>query len=274
MSEVALMAKFTPSAHWYHEDGRPCYEIPMSTKSGLRKPNILDARRLGLLPSVTTIEGIIEKPQLANWKMRQLLHAAKQTDIDKIIDETAKIVKKFQFKTEDEWHNEIARVAEEKWYDVSIERYENATSEKRLLGSAVHTAIASWLQGVDPVYPEDQKPFAVKTIPFINTFMSWYRQNMMVKQEPEIEGTIPTTLGYGGRFDYLGRDKKKVLTLLDYKTTGIKDSNKNFKPYPSWPTQGAAYATALIRGRQIVEKVRVVNVVISNINPKRVLDFD
>lgn len=53
------------SQHWYGRDGSSAYG------STLR-----DARKHGLVPSVTTVDKVIAAPQLTNWMVRQALDAA------------------------------------------------------------------------------------------------------------------------------------------------------------------------------------------------------
>lgn len=67
------------SSHYYHPDGRPCYEVENKSKGGMRKTNLNDARRLGLLPSVTTILSVLDKPGLTAWKIEQAVLAAMTT---------------------------------------------------------------------------------------------------------------------------------------------------------------------------------------------------
>lgn len=61
--------------HWYSRDGAPCYEV--LAKSGLpRATTLSDARKLGLVPSVTTVLSVLAKPALEAWKVRQGILAA------------------------------------------------------------------------------------------------------------------------------------------------------------------------------------------------------
>lgn len=61
--------------HWYKQDGSPCYEI--TGRNGLPRPTTLsDARKLALVPSVTTVLGVLAKPALETWKVRQGILAA------------------------------------------------------------------------------------------------------------------------------------------------------------------------------------------------------
>lgn len=63
------------SGHWYAQDGSPAYRIV--GKNGVeRNTRLTDARQLNLVPSVTTILGIIAKPGLTNWLQTQVLLAA------------------------------------------------------------------------------------------------------------------------------------------------------------------------------------------------------
>lgn len=62
--------------HWYSRDGAPAYEV-IAKSSGLPRPTTLsDARRMGLVPSVTTVLSILSKPALEAWKVRQGILAA------------------------------------------------------------------------------------------------------------------------------------------------------------------------------------------------------
>lgn len=63
------------SGHWYTREGVPMYTVP--SKTGSQRPTTLrDARKLNLVPSVTTILNIASKPGLQAWKERQILLAA------------------------------------------------------------------------------------------------------------------------------------------------------------------------------------------------------
>lgn len=56
--------------HWYKRDGTPAYTI-----NG-RDTTLRDARRFGLLPSVTTILSCVAKPALTDWMVKQGVLAA------------------------------------------------------------------------------------------------------------------------------------------------------------------------------------------------------
>ena len=61
------------SGHWYTQEGEPMYTI-IGANGKERNTTLRDAKSLGLVPSVTTIMGIIAKPSLETWKQKQLLN--------------------------------------------------------------------------------------------------------------------------------------------------------------------------------------------------------
>jgi hypothetical protein len=61
--------------HWYSRAGEPAYQ-QITQKGGLRATDLRDARKLGLVPSVTTVLGVVAKPQLEKWKRNQSVMAA------------------------------------------------------------------------------------------------------------------------------------------------------------------------------------------------------
>jgi hypothetical protein len=63
------------SGHWYAADGSPAYRI-IGKNGTERNTRLTDARELGLVPSVTTITGLLAKAGLNNWLQQQVLLAA------------------------------------------------------------------------------------------------------------------------------------------------------------------------------------------------------
>ena len=70
------MKLFSPdSTHWYQRDGVPLHSVT-SAKGEPRPTTLRDARKLGLLPSVTNVLGVIAKPELTAWLQEQAVMAA------------------------------------------------------------------------------------------------------------------------------------------------------------------------------------------------------
>ena len=73
------------AGHWYTLDGKPMYSIIGKNKKE-RSTTLRDARKLNLVPSVTTILDVAAKPGLVNWQINQGIHAA--LTLDRQVDES------------------------------------------------------------------------------------------------------------------------------------------------------------------------------------------
>ena len=63
--------------HWYDIDGNPKYEVPYAGKrKGMRPTTLRDARKLQLLPSVTEVMKVMDKPGLNRWLQDRILESA------------------------------------------------------------------------------------------------------------------------------------------------------------------------------------------------------
>lgn len=112
------------SQHWYARDGSPQYEVP-AVKGGMRPATLRDARKIGLVPSVTTIIRMAAAPGLERWKQEQVLHAA--LTLPKIEGETETAY--------------LARI----WQD---SREQGRKAAER--GTAIHAAIQGHYEGEAP----------------------------------------------------------------------------------------------------------------------------
>jgi hypothetical protein len=69
------MSNPSEAGHWYRKNGEPAYT--MIGKNGAERPTTLrDARKEGLVPSVTTIIRCAAAPGLTNWMIDQAIMAA------------------------------------------------------------------------------------------------------------------------------------------------------------------------------------------------------
>ena len=72
---MTIVARASESLHWYGRDGKPQYTV--TAKNGNQRATTLaDARKMNLVPSVTTILNVAAKPGLERWKQEQMLLAA------------------------------------------------------------------------------------------------------------------------------------------------------------------------------------------------------
>ncbi|SRR5216683_1681300 len=59
------------AAHFYTKDGKPMYFVERSDGNGTRPTTLRDARKLGLLPSPTSILRVLHKQGLVDWLIEQ-----------------------------------------------------------------------------------------------------------------------------------------------------------------------------------------------------------
>src|SRR3954471_18181417 len=65
-----------PASHWYLRDGTPFHDVEKKDGTGIRPATLADARKVGALPSVTNVLGVLAKPGLDAWKIEQGIMAA------------------------------------------------------------------------------------------------------------------------------------------------------------------------------------------------------
>jgi hypothetical protein len=161
---TSIVIEKTPSsAHWYTQNGDPAYTV--LSKAGTERPTTLaDARKLGLVPSVTTIMQSASKPALEAWKQQQMLLAAltlprmpeesEQSFVDRIISDS----------------KETARFAANR-------------------GTMIHAAIEKSFKGEEHEYPATVQSFHLSL------------EKHFGKQEWVAEASFKSPLGYGGKID-------------------------------------------------------------------------
>tara|TARA_Y100001938_G_scaffold133326_1_gene192552 strand:- start:751 stop:1590 length:840 start_codon:yes stop_codon:yes gene_type:complete len=131
------------AGHWYTKEGEPMYTIIGA--NGRERPTTLrDAKSLGLVPSVTTIIGMVAKPSLENWKINQAINSAltlKKEENESLLE--------FAYRCKRD-SKEIGRQAAEKGTEI------HASIEKGFLGlgtSHPYKIIKSWL---DETFPNEE----------------------------------------------------------------------------------------------------------------------
>lgn len=194
------------SGHWYQKDGTPAYEVP-AKKGGMRRTTIADARRLDLIPSVTTIIKCASSFGLERWKAEQLLMAGLT-------------LPRHHEETDAEW---IKRV----WAD-SQEQASRAAER----GTEIHAAIEAFYRGEWVPEPSDRKPMWPWVKAADDAITSWFGV-----QSWRAEKSFAHPLGYGGKVDLHSRS-----VLLDIKT---KDSLDGVKLFDEMAMQLAAYTVGL-----------------------------
>lgn len=109
--------------HFYNKQGDPVYEVPNASKPGtMRDTTLRDAKRLSLVPSVTTIIGLLDKPFIKSWEKEQFLLFLEKHP--KRLDET--------------WKN---------WLYSGWKAVEDKKGQKE--GREIHKAMEDWCNGAD-----------------------------------------------------------------------------------------------------------------------------
>ena len=222
------------SSHWYTREGEPMHRIMKADGSGDRATTITDARRLGLLPSVTSIIGILAKPALETWKMNQVALATLRTPKDGA-------------ETEDYWCRRVQ--------DAAFEQVEDAADT----GTKVHAALEAAVAGE----PYDVDAWGVYVKPVLDLIA---REGLTVTaREKRI---VNTGHGFAGTTDLLFTYGDEQPGILDYKTKKTKPGEK-VTAYDEHRLQLAAYA-ATEYGDAYIGRVWAINVFVSTTEPGRV----
>ena len=216
-------------SHWYSRDGVPAYTM-LKKDGGERSTTLRDARKHGLLPSVTTIFNIMAKPGLDRWKLTKAVEASMIVDRD-------------QGEPEDRF---IERV---------IERSREEVAEAADLGTKIHDAIDAAFDGVKP--PDNLKPYVEPTMAYLSTL-----KLTDVRREDVV---VDAANGYAGRVDLLARFGNSNI-IIDFKTRKTTEGQK-VTPYEFQSMQIAAYGMAAFGS---LEFTYGANVYISTTEPGRI----
>lgn len=224
----------TKSSHWYRPDGTPCHSVLKANGDGERATTLADARKLGLIPSVTTILGVMSKEALTTWKVNQAILAALKSP-------------KQDTESEDYYCRRIA--------DASMEQVAEAAD----LGSEIHAALETYLTGGD-------KPSA-ELLVYVQPVLDWFASTRIRVVSCE-KTLVDLHNGYAGTADVLFAYGKTGRGVLDFKTRKTTPGKK-VEPYDGQAMQLAAYAAAEY-GVDHIDDVLIANIYISTTEPGRV----
>lgn len=242
------MRLFNPeNAHWYQPDGEAMHSV--LSRAGEPRPTTLrDARKLGLLPSVTNVLGVISKPELVEWKMTQAVLAALT-------------LPRLSGEGEDAFAKRV------------VEDAQSRVRTAAEFGSAFHAGaeqVARTLE-VDPAGPHAA---------WLNLHRDWFQANCVRVLWTE-RVLVNGALGYAGTADLLVEHQTHGLTLVDYKTQGSKANSETLKSemlkpaggagwkpraYSSWCLQLAAYR------RAIGMPMACMNVIVNSTEPSALVE--
>lgn len=197
------------ASHFYLPNGDPFYEVPYADKKRqgqMRKATLADARKVGAMPSVTTILRCLDKPQLTAWLIEQACLSV--LTAPKLPGETLDAF--------------VERVLHQ-------EEQQHAEAEKaRELGTAIHDALEAWFTGQD--VPEDLRPWIEPAARDIG------RGGDIVAAEK----VLVNAPYYGGRTDLI-QETSGYWLIWDWKSTKKLPERGAWTEHI---LQGAAYAEA------------------------------
>jgi len=197
--------------HWYSVTGVPVHTV-VGANGRERSTNLRDARKLNLLPSVTTILRILDKPQLNDWKVQQAVVAAVSTA-------------RLDGETDESFAERIMLVAAE------------PMTAAQDFGTALHDLMEKRAMSRDALRSPLVDVNLVPWFPFIEEFYADVSEVLLC------ESTVVGN-GYAGRIDLLARHHSiDGLVLNDFKTSKWKRGKAGF--YDDHARQLAAYARIL-----------------------------
>ena len=205
MVAVAEMTKGRASegGHWYAQDGSAVYEV-RGANGLLRSATLRDARKLNLLPGVSSILAMEAKPMLEAWKIQQALMSSMTLPRNPGEDD-----------------------------DTFIERARADSQEQakkaRERGTQIHAAIQGAFEGM-PVTAED--------LPYVEPVRAWLAQRYGLDGW-SAESSFASPLGYGGKSDLLHLGLE-VVADIKAKDFG-EDKEAKDLAWPEHAMQLAAY---------------------------------
>lgn len=206
---------FETGGHFYHKDGTPCYTVPRAKGGGQRATTLADAKKMGLLPSVTTILRCVDKPALTQWLIKTNVEAALTTP---------------RIEGED--------------LDAFMERVMSQDAQEegqkaRDKGTEIHADMERYLSGniheVDPLI-----------LPWIEPAGKF----VMEKGEVVVCEKTLVGCGYAGKCDLILRLPDGTLEVVDFKTT----KKLPRKAWDEHLLQGAMYANVVPKELGIVSQ--------------------
>jgi hypothetical protein len=176
-------------------------------------------------PSVTHIQGILDKPRLCGWRI--------DTDIDYLFNNSIGPFLAGEMTLDQFREIDMPKlVADAKCY------HKDVSGEAKDYGSRFHNALDNWHRdGLRPVYPDLIEPF--------NAVVEW--EESVYLKTIESEGTVfSRTFQFAGTRDIKAEirlDTKPLVGILDYKTRSGKNGKKP-PVYPGDKQQVSAYCLA------------------------------
>ncbi len=220
--------------HFYDTTGLPCYTVPNISKGGERNTTVTDARKLGLVPSVTELFNLLAKDGIIRWQEDHMLSATWEMMFE-------------DHKDFDDYKRNIRT------------KVKDRTDVAPRIGSEIHNELEQWYKAGGNTPPGDRIQHAVFAV-----------REQVGKSDYVAEETFYHPLGFGGTVDL---HCKNINIVLDFKTKDTKKINtikkvKSIPEYEEYLMQLAAYRHGLG-----IESASCYNLFISREDPSIVKCF-
>lgn len=238
--------KSMESGRWYTREGKPQHTQPTAkgAKNKTRATTIADARKLDLLPSVSSITKVLSAPGLEHYKSKELAKACFNSPA----------IGEEDFDT---YYKHVSEVASR---DVT-----NASE----IGTIIHKALETYyseplIYRPHDILVNDQAVSSGEFIVPVHNAISALNIEIMHSEKVIVNNAY----GYAGTTDIIFRSKDKF-GIADFKTTKTKPG-KAKEPNESHPLQIAAYIAAFWGDDMFSENIRGYNIYISTTEIGRV----
>lgn len=197
--------------HWYGRDGSCVYEI-RGANGRMRPVTLRDARKLGLVPGVSSIVSMENRPMLVRWQIEQALMAALT-------------LPRIEGETEDAFMERA---------QVDSQRQAREAAER---GTRIHAAIQGHFEGAS---------CEAEFIPYVMGVVEWLAQRFGADGW-EAECSFAHPLGFGGKSDL---HHKTLPAVADFKCKDFPpEKQATDLAYPEHCMQIAAYANGFRMAR-------------------------
>lgn len=181
------------SEHWYTKDGKACHTQP--TKKGAKNPTrattITDARKMGLLPSVSSILRMASNPALDRWKQAQVVKACYecQPGAEELLED---------------YEHHILSKADEIRNDAAD------------LGTRIHAALEAFYRNSDSPIDNDLKDYVFSTVDSVD--------GLHIKPVEHEQVIVCHRHGYAGTTDMVWtNNQNQTCGILDFKSCKTKE---------------------------------------------------
>lgn len=203
--------------HYYEQDGTPRYTVKAKASGLDRQTTIADARKLNLVPSVTTITSVLSKDGLELWKRYQLMECVCQN-----LDEMNRSFK----------GGGVAEFRAKVWAD-----YKKNTEVYNKRGSEIHKKLEEYYKQLYQFEcPDEDKAIYQNTINVVCGI------DVHDKVNYTSEYNFASNKGYGGQIDLVIRGN--TTSIVDFKTKN-NDNPGTKDLYIEYLMQIAAYRNAV-----------------------------